>query len=306
MEKIHPLAIPVLILAAIFGGLAPIFAKLALREFSPLSIVSIRFIIAFLILLLATKPEKLWPLKKDLARVFVLGLLFSGNIFAFIIGLQYTTAIMSQLMYLLVPLFALILSWIFLKEKFKVIQGAGILLGMIGAGLIISRSFKGGEEIISSLGTLKGNLIIISAAVSWSGYLILVKSLGEKYSSLALTCFSFLVTALISLPFFILEISKNSWIKGEPTIMGVLGIAVLIIVNSVLMHFFYQWGTKHSTPFTAASVVYLGPLTAALVAIPLFGEKITLTLLISTAFIFLGFYLANIYPLLLKRKLKRK
>ncbi|GAI77036.1 unnamed protein product, partial [marine sediment metagenome] len=42
MKEHHPLAVPALVLAAIFGGLAPIFGKFALRQFNPLFIIVLR------------------------------------------------------------------------------------------------------------------------------------------------------------------------------------------------------------------------------------------------------------------------
>lgn len=62
------------------------------------------------------------------------------------------------------------------------------------------------------------------------------------------------------------------------------------IINSVLFFFMYQWSLKHVSAFIVASTTYLSPLSAALFAIPFFGEKLSVTLVLSAASIFLGSY----------------
>lgn len=62
------------------------------------------------------------------------------------------------------------------------------------------------------------------------------------------------------------------------------------IVNSVVFFFMYQWSLKHVSAFIVASTTYLSPLSAALFAIPFFGEKLSVTLVLSAASIFLGSY----------------
>lgn len=302
MEKIHPLAIPALVLAAIFGGVAPVFAKFALKEFDPISIVAIRFISAFFILLPILIYKKQFKIpKKDILKVSFAGLLFAGNVFFFILGLQFTTAIASQLLYLLVPLITLWLSKIFFGEKFSFWQILGTIIGIFGGSIILGKSLTA-KELIYSLGSFKGNIIILLGSFSWSGYLIWSKTLNKKYSPLTLTTFSAFVTALISLPFLAKEASYGLVPISGPTQTGVISLLALIFLNSIGCFFLYQWGTKYSSAFTAASVIYISPLAGMVVAIPVLGERLTLSIIISAAFIFLSLFFATIQPLLLKKK----
>lgn len=299
MGNTQRLAVVAVVLAAVFGGLGPIFGKLALRQFTPYSIVSLRFFLALLVLfpvLIRMGKQKIQ--KEDYLLFLFVSLLWAGNVFGFIIGLQYTTAIMSQVMYLLVPVIVLSMSKLVFRERFLSAQIVGVILGILGGGLILVKSFfSKPSDILLSLGTFKGNVIVLLAVVCWSLYLVFSKRLSKGYSSLALTAYSGLVTLMISIPFFVGDVVSGDFPAAPVGVDGIVGILGSAFVLSVAMLFLYQWGIKHSTAFTAASVGYLSPLTATLVAIPLFGERLTLSLLLSAGLIFVGVYLATVYPI---------
>jgi drug/metabolite transporter (DMT)-like permease len=304
MEKVHPLAIPTLILAAIFGGLASIFGKLALRYLDPYFIIALRFALSLIILFpffILQKGNKF--AKKDSVLVLLIGLLGAINVFCFIIGLQYTTSIMSQVLYLFVPVVVLLLSKLLLGEKFSCSQILGIALGILGTSAILERSFVNhSSNILSSLGSFRGNVILLAGVFAWSLYLILSKKASQRYSPLALTVYANLVISVISIVLIANNLNQNIVALGNLKIDGFIGILGLALINSVAMIFLFQWGTKHASAFAAASVTYLGPVVTAVIAIPLFNEKITPALLVSSSLIFLGLYLSVIYPLVAKKR----
>lgn len=304
MKKIHPLAVPALILAAVFGGLGPILGKFALFQFSPFFIITLRFGLALLVLAPALILTKNYHIRRDdIPLIFGISLLGSVNFLFFIIGLQYTTSIVTQIIYLLVPVIVLILSKIFFKESFSRFQIFGVLLGILGASLVLGKTFSDPFNLLAqSLGSFKGNFIILIGAFSWSLYLILSKKASIKYPPITLTTYTGLTLFFLSLIFIVKDLNQHlvALINAEAiSIFSVIGLAFF---NSVAMLFLYQWGNKHATPFAAASVLYLSTLTTAVIAVPLFGEKITLTFLISGGLIFLSVYLATIHPFLKKRK----
>lgn len=300
MSKIHSLAIPALILAAVFGGLGPIFGKFALKEFSPMTILTIRNLGAFLIFLpILILKKELKVDKKDLIKVLFAGLLFSGNIIFFLFGLQLTTSIMSQLLYLLVPMITIVLSTFFLKQKFQLIEIAGVIIGFLGVFLMLGKSLLN-PALIKSLGSFQGNFMILMAVLFWSCYLIYTKKIVVKYSPLALTGYSALISLIICLFFLIKDIVGSTIFVGQPSFIGIVSIICLILLNSVAMMFFFQWGNKYTSPFVVAITTYLSPIITVLAAIPLLGERITGVLIISFTLICLGLYLAIIHPLLAK------
>ncbi|MBI4157745.1 EamA family transporter [Candidatus Woesebacteria bacterium] len=306
MDK-QKLALFSLFVAVIFGGLGGIFGKLALRYFTPTSTVFIRFSLALMILIpLTVRSGQYLVKKKDLLPVLATSFFWTLNVFGFIVGLQYTTAIMSQLVYLLVPLIVLLLSKFFSKEKILAAQIFGVVLGITGGLLILTGSLTGNpEEILHTFGSFKGNLVILLAAVSWSFYLFFSKKMTIKYSPLVMTTYSSLLTLLLAGPLFLKDLNLHQ-LPSDLGADGLVGILGLAFINSVGMLFLYQWGIKNSSAFAAASVGPLSPLVAALIAIPLFGEQLTPLLILSGATIFTGVYLATIYPVLKNHKNRKR
>lgn len=287
-----------LVIAAVFGGLNGVFAKLVLRSFSPFAFSTIRYIAVFSILIpILVIQKKLNVKNKDFLLFLFISLLWAGNQFFFLFAVQYTTAIMSQVMYFLSPFIVAFLSIILYKQKLSISQIFGIILGLIGGVIVILKSYSDNSLItLQSLGSFRGNILLILAVISWSLYLIFSKKVLKNYSALTLTAYSGIMPFLIGSVFFIPEIKAGIFspplIRSE-SIIGLLG---LIFGGSIMMVFLYQWGIKRTSPFIASSMIYISPISAAIAAIPIFGEHITIELLLSFAIVALSVYFVTIHP----------
>lgn len=286
-------AIGALIITGILGGFAPLLMKIALKEFSSLQIIFIRFGIASIIIIpLLTHQIKTISLKK-LALTLPAGVLFSSNIFLFVIGLQYTTSIVSQLFYLLTPVIVSLIGYILLREKISMRRILSMFVCFAGSTLLILRSVES-SNLIHSIGTIKGNLYIIGAVTSWSIYIIYTKRISKQIEPSFFLLTNFLTAFVISIIF--LNIS-NVTLMGTITTLtrgsfpAVTSLIVLGVVNSVIFTFLSQWSLKRVSAFIVASSTYLSPLSAALFAIPFFGEQLSSVLIISAVSIFFGSYL---------------
>jgi len=275
--------------AGVLGGIAPIFMKIALKEFTPVEITFTRFFFALLILFpIALFHNKLRINGKDIVRILSASLLFSGNVFLFVFGLQYTTSVVSQLMYLLSPTLVIILSSIFLKTQIKRRYVISIIAGLLGGVILLTRS---GSDLAGSLGTPLGNGIILIGVCSWSTYVIVSKGLSGRYSPLTLLVANNVVASVIGI--FILSVQHTNimshWTHASAG--SLFSLSMLVMLNSILFFFLYQWGIKLASPFVVSMSAYLSPLAAALLAVPLFGEQITLHLVVSAILIGVSSYL---------------
>jgi len=141
-----------LILIGILGGIVPLLTKVALTEFNSHQVLFIRFGMgAVLIIPLLLKYIKHVSIKK-IVTILPAGLLFSGNVFFFVVGVQYTTGIVSQLLYLLAPVFVSIIGYFILKEKISWRRIFSMAICFGGSSLLIIRSIQGGN-LIRSIGT---------------------------------------------------------------------------------------------------------------------------------------------------------
>jgi drug/metabolite transporter (DMT)-like permease len=286
-------AILALIVVGVLGGIAPLFMKVVLKEFNAYQILFIRFGLASILV----TPLLIKNIKKTtiehLMLIIPAGLLFSGNVFFFVVGVQYTTSIVSQLFFLLTPVIVSFVSYILFREKISIRRIISMIICFGGSSLLILRSIQG-TNLIRSIGTFQGNIFILCAVTSWALYVVYTKRISKKIepslflvtnfiTALLVSCISFFITKT-SITSTILQFSQSSF----PVIVSLLALAT---IKSVLFFFLYQWSLKQVSAFIVASTTYLSPLSAALFAIPFFGEQLNTTLLISAMTIFIGSYL---------------
>lgn len=286
-------AIGALILTGILGGIAPLLMKVALVEFDSYQILFIRFGLAtvFIFPLLIHTLKKI-PFRKILL-IIPSGLLFTGNVFFMVVGIQFTTSIVSQLFYLLTPVIVSLVGYFLFKERISNRRILSMTICFAGSAFLILRSVQGGA-LANSIGTLKGNILILCAVLSWSSYVIYTKRMSQKFEPTVFLVSNFVIALLVSLvSFLFMNISAVSTVVqfARSSMPVMASLVTLAVVNSVLFFFMYQWSLKHVSAFIVASTTYLSPLSAALFAIPFFGEKLSMTLILSALSIFLGSYL---------------
>lgn len=283
-------ALVAIIIAGILGGVSPIFMKVALTEFTPFQIVFVRFFLAFLILFpIAFFTRKLHFDKEDLPYLLLISLFFAGNVLFFVVGLQYTTSIVSQLFYLLTPSFVIVLSVFFLQHKIEKKHLLSVSAGFAGGILLITRS--GNTALVQSLGNMKGNVLILTAVCCWALYVTLSKKMSHKYSPLNLIILVNFVTAFLAFLFLLFQGQDIITAFAHAHVLTITNLLFLTVLNSILFFFLYQWAIKLVKPFSVSLSSYIGVLATALLAIPLFGEKITAQLVISGLLIAISSYL---------------
>ena len=117
---------------------------------------------------------------KDIPRFILCGIFgVTANQLMFFSGLELTSTIHASIIMVTSPKIVRIHSAMILYEKLQTQKVMGIIIGLIGATLIIM-------ENTSDSGTsgIKGDLLIFLNATSFGLYLVLVKPLMSKYLSL--------------------------------------------------------------------------------------------------------------------------
>ena len=264
--------------------------KTALKDFNPLEIVFIRFFFAFILLLpIAIIKKQLHFQKKDIPHLLLISFFFAGNVLLFVYGLQFTTSIASQLFYLLTPMLVIILSYFLLQHPIEKKHLISIAAGFAGGLVITLRS--GDTALAQSLGNIKGNVIVIMAVCTWACYVVSSKKLSHKYSHLSIVVFVNAITAFLSVCLLI-GMGQNILTSfTNAHFITLLNLCFLVVFNSILFFFLYQWALKLVKPFSVSLSSYIGLLATATLAIPLFGEKLTIQLLISTVLIIFSSYM---------------
>jgi len=274
------------ILVAALGGGVPTFSKMALEVFPTFTFIFLRFVAASIILIPLFIKAKEKILKKDLWPIIFVSLFGTGNVVFFAFGVKETTATIAQVLYAAVPIIALITSFVILKTPFQKKKIFGVLIGFVGVLTIIFAPQFGDDS--DGAGTFIGNLLVLTAVISYSLYTVFSKKTQKNYSPLMLTTMMVITTLVIQSILITSEVSQYNNTIDEITAKGILGILYVGIVGTALYFLLYQKIIKKANPVVASMTFYLQPIFSFIWAFFLLDERLTLGLVVGSFFAFLG------------------
>ena len=235
-----------------------------------------------------TKPIE----KKDRLTILKCGLFgMSINIAAFIAGLDYSTPVNSSILIIISPIFVVILSFFIFKNKINFIKILGIILGFIGAMILILTA-----DSNSSIGRNipLGNFLFIVNSISYAYYLIIVKPMAEKYDLITLFKWLFLIGLIFNFPLGINQFLDVDWVS-LPLWEAVLPMVFVVVGTTCMTYFLNGYALSKITSTEVAVFMYLQPIIGILFAIFTKSDTITLIIFIASVFIFSGVYLTSVH-----------
>jgi drug/metabolite transporter (DMT)-like permease len=244
-------------------------------------------LILFWILFLFKRPEKKID-KKDIPAFLLCALTaIALNQMLFIKGLSFTFPIHAALLTLITPIFITILAARMLKEKITFTKTFGLLLGVVGAVLLISNRGIGapGEN------ALLGDFLVILSAFAYTFYFILVKPLMNKYSAIQVIRWIFTIGFLMTLPLSLKEFTDITW--QVFTLKDWLILFVIVVPGTFLAYVFNVYGIQKLSASMAGAYIYSQPVFAVVIAMVFLKEQLSLYKIIAAIFIFAGVYLSN-------------
>lgn len=279
------------------GGINPALIKLAVGEIPPVTVTWLRVSGAAILLLpfFLNSKERI-PLR-DLYKVLPFGL----NLVLFGIGVQFTSVVMSNMLYSIDPIIVAFLGYFFLKEKLSIHSFIGLVISFIGVAILISGSIQ--TSNIHSFGTPLGNSIVGLASIIWSFWYITSRNLTKQYSNVTILFYASLVTSILLLPILPFEWYFHSFsiqdFFNPDIILIILGI---VLISALLFQFLNQWLLKNTSAFFASLTSYGSIFFAGLSGSIIFDEKITVQLFLGGLFIIAGVFLATTYKHIKNRK----
>ena len=156
------------------------------------------------------KKEKI--AKQDYPRIAFAALVgMCLNMLMFFKGLQLSTPINSGVIVTITPIIILILSSLFLRERITFLKLLGIFLGFSGAILLVIYGNK--TLVINAPNIPLGNLMLLTNAISFGAYLVIVKPLSRKYKTITLMKWMFIIGLLYTFPITFLNLKRFHGIR---------------------------------------------------------------------------------------------
>ncbi len=263
-------AVLFIVLAAIFWGIIGIFVKgLTKAGFTAMEIVTIRVVISCVLLMIlgAIKYKSQLKISYKDAHLFIgTGILsivfFNWCYFSSINRLSISTAVI--LLYT-APVFVMVLSALFLGEKFTFKKFILLALTVVGCGLVAGVSVEGIRS-----GDLLGYLIGLGAGLGYALYSIFGKLALRKYQSFTITLYTFIVASVFLLPITGIWNKTDQFLNGNVIVL-ILGLGT---VSTVLAYLLYTSGLKTMESSKASILTTVEPVAAMLVGFIVFNESI--------------------------------
>ena len=269
-------------------GVTFVSTKVLLQHgLGPMDIMFYRFVIAYCCIL-AISHKRLWADNwKDEFMLMLSGL--TGGTLYFIAennALGISQASNVALLVCTTPIFtALLAHWVF-KDPLRKNMMIGSLIALLGVGLVV---FSG--SVILQINPL-GDFLSIMAALMWAVYCLILKPLGNRYSTAFITRKVFIYSILSVLVYFIFDpLNMDVEVLTHPIV--IMNLLFLGIVASMLCFIAWNAAVKVLGPSRTANYIYVQPMSTLVLSSIILSEVITLTSLIGAACIIGGVYLAE-------------
>jgi drug/metabolite transporter (DMT)-like permease len=258
----------------------------------PVSLAFWRWLLAFLIFLPFVFPsirKNFKHLIKEAPKLLVLGLTgfaFCGA-FPYISGLT-TTVINMGIIYSASPIFIILLSVFFFKEKISKLQLVGTLFCLLGVVTVV---VKGDIKNLINLSFTKGDLWIVGAMISWAVYSVYLMHWKSKFDLFTKFTLMALAGIICLAPMYYVE-EKYFYTTqfNKDFFIWVVAAAVFPGIIAFLMYAKLQ---KFLGASLTGLTVYMMPIYSALYGYFLFSESLKGFHWLGGFLVLLGIVLAN-------------
>lgn len=272
----------------IWGLMAPIGKDAMLHGFDGMSVVSFRVVGAALLFWIGSlfMPRERVPWCD--VFVFALAALF-GVVFnqcLFTIGLSYTSPVNASIVATSMPIFAMLLAFLILREPITLKKLGGVLIGCAGAVVLISSSATAAN---GRVGNLVGDLMCLGAQLSFALYLSLFYKIIRRYNVFTINKWMFLWASIYVLPFSRPYLAKVSW--AEISFGTWAELAYVVLLGTFFAFLLMMVAQRVLRPTVVSVYNYVQPVVSVFVSLLTGLGVFTLRQCVAMLLVFTGVWL---------------
>ena len=268
------------IISAICYGMNPLGALFLYEEgLNVNSVIFYRFIFASILLaiFMLIKKDSFYLKFKEIILLALLGLLFSISAISLFNSFLHMDAGLASTVLFIYPIFVAIIMALFFKEKNSIITILSIVFAFLGVVLL----YESDGANVSNFGIF----LVIVSSLCYAIYIVIINQY-LKISALKVTFYSML--------FCTITILIHSFFDSSLNIMPLVNFNMwfytifLALVPTIISLLFLIKAIQLIGSTSASILGALEPLTAVLIGVYVFNEKITFWLVIGIVFILFG------------------
>jgi drug/metabolite transporter (DMT)-like permease len=200
--------------------------------------------------------------RKGILTLTVVGIVLAVHFVSWISSLSYTTVVSSVIFGHIDPIFVVVVSHFFLKERITRRRILGVVIAFVGTLIITIGDFSIGGT------NLYGDILALIGAVMLGIYVISGRSIRQRLSLLSYVMPVYAVSAL--------TLTSSCFVTGTPLIpyppKEYILFFAIAVVPMILGHTVYNWTLKY-VETSIASISFLGePLGATILAFFILNE----------------------------------
>lgn len=274
-----------LVLTTFFWALVFHIGKYAVALMSPLSVGAWRFAVATAVLLPMVALREGWPLPAVRRNALALLVMSAVGVFGFNVslfyGLRLTSAVNGALIMAFNPALTVVLSALLNRESVSRRQLVGLLLGMVGVIVVVS---KGSWHMLAAMSFSAGDLLVLLGSLGWAIYTVIPKRFVRGLSTMQVTGSTIAGGAALLAVFAALTTSD---FLAPPSLPVAAAIAFMGLFGSVLAYLWWNQGIQKIGAASAAVFINLVPIFAALIGL-LLGQQVSAAQLCGAALVIAG------------------
>ncbi|UZQ49220.1 DMT family transporter [Clostridium kluyveri] len=280
-----------LFLAASIWGSMYVLSKYILEFVSPITLLWVRYAIAFVVLFVILrafqhkKRRKVVIKKGDWLLIAWIGFIgYFISIFMQFLGTQLSDAHTGALITASTPVFVVLFARFILKEAFTRKKIISLVLSTLGVVIVIGLDTMFLKHFL-------GNIVLVGAAVTWALLSVYVKVASKRFDSLTITTYAILFALIFTTPLMLLQHENISFILYNRQFL--LGILYLGVISTAAAFFLWNKGIELMDAGMGSLFLFFQPVTGSILGWLCLGEQLNTGFFIGGILIIIAVFIAS-------------
>ncbi len=263
-----------ILVAMLVWGTSTIGTKLALNNFPPITLITLRFTIAVILMaIIGVCTKQLQPLRKQDALLFMLTAFIQpfGYYTFETFGLQMiSTPTVAEVILSTIPLFSPLFAWLILRERVTIYNILGVIISMIGVLIMIAAG-----ETSFTMSSPWGYVLLACAVMASVFYAIMLRKISAYYNDWSIVFYIMFFGTLMLYPvWFSVDFPKMDRMVWDWTGFG--AIAYLAVFCTITCYILFCYCVRRIGVTRTNVFNNIRPVFTAMYMLIFFGEQLPL------------------------------